>query len=479
MSETPRSPLSQRLSFYRIDPKDTDFGTIAAALDKFGDDALDKFYENVAATPETARFFANKAGMDRAHKAQVKHWQKMFGEGVTEDYFASTKVVGDVHARIGLEPRWYIGGYANILEQVINGILTSGMKGLSRRRKADARMISTLVKVALLDMDLAITRYFEVEEDRRRTVISAIGSALADVSRGDLTTTVPSLPGDYAEIERDFRTALAHLSDTFGDILDGSGHIASTASEIRTASDDLARRSEQQAASLEKSAAAMHELTGAIASTTTAMHDLSNSVTRTHTAAKGGGEVVQQAITAMDQIEKGSGEIAKIIGIIDDIAFQTNLLALNAGVEAARVGEHGRGFAVVANEVRALAQSSAEAAEQIKRLIKNSVSQVSNGVRMVNDVGKALTSIMSQVSETAVVAAKITESSTTQSVNLKQINSAIREMSETTQSNAAMVEQSNAAAHSMEAEAGRVAEAVGQFRVREKRQVWANQSNAA
>jgi methyl-accepting chemotaxis protein len=175
----------------------------------------------------------------------------------------------------------------------------------------------------------------------------------------------------------------------------------------------------------------------------------------------------------MDQIEKGSGEIAKIIGIIDDIAFQTNLLALNAGVEAARVGEHGRGFAVVANEVRSLAQSSAEAAEQIKGLIKNSVSQVSNGVRMVNDVGKALTAIMAQVSETSEVATRITESSAAQSQNLKQINSAITEMSETTQRNAAMVEESNAAAHSMEEEAGRVAEAVSQFRVREKRHIWA------
>ncbi len=479
MSETPGSPLSQRLSFYRIDPKDPDFAKITRALAKFGTAALDKFYENVAATPETAKCFSGKAAMDHAQKAQVKHWQKMFGEGVTESYYAATKVVGDVHARIGLEPRWYIGGYANILEQVITGILTEGLKGLSRRRKAEARQISTLVKVALLDMDLGMTRFFEVDKDRRQTVISVIAAALADVSRGDLTTTVPALPGDYAQIERDFRTALAHLSEAFRDILDGSGQIATTASEIRAASDDLARRSEQQAARLEESAAAMDELTDAITTTTTAMHDLSGSVTRTHTAAKGGGEVVQQAIAAMDQIEKGSGEIAKIIGIIDDIAFQTNLLALNAGVEAARVGEHGRGFAVVANEVRALAQSSAEAAEQIKRLIKNSVAQVSNGVRMVNDVGKSLTAIMSQVGETAIVAAKITESSATQSENLKQINSAITEMSETTQRNAAMVEQSNAAAHSMEVEAGRVADAVGQFRVREKRTAWAARSDAA
>lgn len=472
VTETSHSPLAQRLNFYHLNPNDSDFASIAKAMEKLVNPALDKLYSKVAATPETAKFFSGKPAMDRAHAAQASHWQKIFSMGLNDIYFAASKKIGDVHARIGLEPRWYIGGYATILEQVITGILTQGFKGLSRRRKADARMISTLVKVALLDMDIAVTRYFEVEEERRLEVIRAIGNALAHIADGDLTTTLPKLPKDYTQLESDFRRALEHLCDTFGDILDGSGQIASSATEIRTASDDLARRSEQQAASLEESAAAMDELTGAIAMTNSAMNELSNSVNRTHYSAKGGGEVVRQAISAMDEIEKGSSEIAKIISIIDDIAFQTNLLALNAGVEAARVGEHGRGFAVVANEVRSLAQSSAEAAEQIKRLIKNSVSQVSNGVRMVNEVGKALNSIMSQVSETSEVATRITESSATQSLNLKQINSAIAEMSEATQRNAAVVEQSNAAAHSMEAEATRVADAVGQFQVREKRKVW-------
>ncbi|MBI1170337.1 globin-coupled sensor protein [bacterium] len=473
VTENPNSSLAQRLSFYQLDPNDSDFANIAKMMESLAEGALDKFYGKIAATPETARFFSGKPAMDRAHAAQAKHWQRIFSTGLTEAYFNASKTVGDVHSRIGLEPRWYIGGYANVLEQVITGILTRGFAGMSRRRKADARMVSVLVKVALLDMDIAITRYFEAEQERRVEVINAIGRSLGDLARGDLTTTLPKLPKDYAQIEQDFREALAHLCETFGNILEGSGQIASSATEIRTASDDLARRSEQQAASLEESAAAMDELTGAIAMTNAAMGDLNQSVSRTHNSAKGGGEVVRQAITAMDEIEKGSGEIAKIISIIDDIAFQTNLLALNAGVEAARVGEHGRGFAVVANEVRSLAQSSAQAAEQIKGLIKNSVSQVSNGVRMVNEVGKALTAIMAQVAETSEVAVKITESSATQSVNLKQINAAIAEMSETTQRNAAMVEQSNAAAHSMEAEATRVADAVGQFQVREKRKVWA------
>lgn len=305
----------------------------------------------------------------------------------------------------------------------------------------------------------------------RKEVIGAIGKALADVAKGDLTTELPDLPKEYAAIGPDFSHALSRMADAVRKIVDGAGEMASTASEISTASDDLARRSEMQAASLEESAAAIDELSNAVTSTQSAIRALNDSVNRTQGAAKGGEAVVQQAIVAMDRIEQGSGEIAKIIGIIDDIAFQTNLLALNAGVEAARVGEHGKGFAVVASEVRALAQSSAGAAEQIKTLIKTSGSQVATGVQMVNDVGRALTAILSEVTETGAVAEKITEASATQAQNLRQINTAINGMSETTQHTAAMVEESNAAAHNMKSEAGRVAKAVDQFRIPPAQQV--------
>ena len=473
MTESTRSPLASRLAFYGIDPKSPDFPAIAKAVGKFGDAALDKFYESVAATPETARHFSSKAAMDRAHQAQVRHWERMFTSGLNDAYYEASKVIGNVHARIGLEPQWYVGGYANILAQVIAGILLDGTGKLSPRRRREAQVIGTLIKVALMDMDLAITRYFEASDESRNAVINTIGDALAGLSAGDLTVALHPLPKDFAQIETDFRRTLSGLSDTLGDILEGSSQITSTAAEIRTASDDLARRSEQQAASLEESAAAMDELTQAISGTTKAMHEMNNSVRRTREAAEGGGRVVSQAMEAMSQIEKGSGEIAKIIGIIDDIAFQTNLLALNAGVEAARVGEHGRGFAVVANEVRSLAQSSAQAAEQIKSLIKNNVNQVASGVELVNNVGEALHDIVQQVTATSTVAVQITETSAAQDANLRQINAAITEMSETTQRNAAMVEESNAAAHNMAEEAARVSAAVNHFKVREKRQAWA------
>ena len=473
MTDSPASTLAERLSFYRIDASDGDFPALAAALESFGAKALDRFYENVLATPATAPFFPDRKAVDRAHGAQRKHWKSVFEQGLTEDYVKAVKKVGDVHARIGLEPKWYIGGYANILEHMITGILTQGYRGLSPRRRSEARMVATLVKVALLDMDLALTRYFEVDTQRRTEVIQSLGNALGDISRGDLTTTLPQLPREYAEIEPVFRNALGRMSDTFRNIVDSATQMSSTAMEIRAAADDLAHRSEVQAASIEESAAAIDELTEAVASTDQAIRDLNTSVNRTHQAAIGGEQVVKQAIAAMGEIEDGSGEISKIIGMIEDIAFQTNLLALNAGVEAARVGEHGRGFAVVANEVRSLAQSSASAAEQIRALIRNSGAQVSHGALMVKEVGHALASILDEVTRTNAVATKITEASASQSQNLRQINGAIGGMSEATQHNAAMAEENNAAAHRMEEEAGHVARTVGQFRIRDIREIWA------
>ena len=469
MTSPSSSGLDQRLSFYGLDPCDPQFSAILKSLDAHVDPSLDAFYLRVTSTPETAKFFADKAATDRAHSAQASHWRRTFLEGLTADYLARCETVGDVHARIGLEPQWYIGGYALVLEHLITGVLTQGLRGLMPRARADAAMITTLVKVALLDMDLSLSQYFAAEQHQRQSVITAIGKALGDISTGDLTLTVPNLPKDYAQIENDLRQTVARLSVSVHDILDGSGQIATTASEMRAATDELARRSEQQAASLEESAAAMDELTGVVTATNGAINELNLSVSRTHDAAIGGETLVRQAIGAMSEIERGSGEMAKIIGLIEDIAFQTNLLALNAGVEAARVGEHGKGFAVVANEVRSLAQSSASAVEQIKHLIRTSDQQVSNGVRVVNDVGDALSSILSQVSETAEVARKISETSAAQSLNLRQINAAITEMSETIQHNAAMVEQNNAAAHNMEEEASRVATSVRQFRVRPRR----------
>jgi methyl-accepting chemotaxis protein len=179
--------------------------------------------------------------------------------------------------------------------------------------------------------------------------------------------------------------------------------------------------------------------------------------------AESSGKVVQDAVIAMSEIEKSSSQISQIIGVIDEIAFQTNLLALNAGVEAARAGEAGRGFAVVASEVRALAQRSAEAAKEIKALIQASTGHVSSGVNLVGETGKALTRIVAQVSEIAGIVTEISASAQEQSTALAEVNTSVNQMDQMTQQNAAMVEESTAASHSLAQEAEKLASLIGQF----------------
>jgi methyl-accepting chemotaxis protein len=175
--------------------------------------------------------------------------------------------------------------------------------------------------------------------------------------------------------------------------------------------------------------------------------------------------IVRQAVSAMAGIESSSREINQIIGVIDEIAFQTNLLALNAGVEAARAGDAGRGFAVVAQEVRALAQRSAEAAKEIKSLIQSSTSQVGQGVDLVGQTGQALEIIVAQVSEISTLVTEIAASAREQSTGLHEVNTAMTQMDQVTQQNAAMVEESTAASHSLAQEAGELARLIGQFRI--------------
>ncbi|HWA60135.1 MAG TPA: methyl-accepting chemotaxis protein, partial [Caulobacteraceae bacterium] len=244
-----------------------------------------------------------------------------------------------------------------------------------------------------------------------------------------------------------------------------SGGMRAGAEEIAKASDDLSRRSEQQAASLEETAAALDEITATVRQTAAGAGQASEAVGAAKREAVQSGEVVAEAVAAMGGIEQSSKQISQIIGVIDEIAFQTNLLALNAGVEAARAGDAGRGFAVVASEVRALAQRSADAAKEIKSLISASSRQVEQGVGLVGRTGEALTSIGAKVSQIDVLVAEISGSAQEQATGLGQVNVAVNDMDKVVQRNAAMVEESTAAAHSLKAEAAQLAALVAGFRL--------------
>jgi len=296
-------------------------------------------------------------------------------------------------------------------------------------------------------------------------LISSVGTALGGLAKGDLTTQITTdLSGPFASLKDDFNNAALQLRHAMEAVSKSAGSIRTGSSEIFAASNDLASRTEQQAASLEETAAAMNQVTSMVQETARGAADVNASIGETQREANEGGRVVEQAVQAMNAIEKSSQEITQIINMIDGISFQTNLLALNAGVEAARAGEAGKGFAVVANEVRALAQRSAEAATEIKNLIMKSSEQVHQGVSLVDATGTMLNRIVERVAEISENISHISQSAENQADNIRQVNEAVGKMDKMTQQSAAMVEESTAAARSLASEADELGSLVSTFR---------------
>jgi methyl-accepting chemotaxis protein len=306
------------------------------------------------------------------------------------------------------------------------------------------------------------------ECNTQRAMALAMGEGLEQVAGGNLTYRITAeLSGPFAKLKDNFNAATTALERAMGSVTSVAHGIHQGAGDIQSASDDMSRRTEQQAASLEQTAAAMDEITTTVRKTAADAVRANAIVSGARSDAEEGGEVVRRAVGAMSDIERSSTEISEIIGVIDGIAFQTNLLALNAGVEAARAGDAGKGFAVVASEVRALAQRSADAAKDVKTRITRSSEQVGIGVGLVHDSGKSLRRIIDRVGELGDVMTAITAAAEHQATGLQQVNTAVADMDQVTQQNAAMVEQSTAASRCLLGEADELKKAVARFTVGE------------
>ncbi|WP_294333383.1 methyl-accepting chemotaxis protein [uncultured Sphingomonas sp.] len=326
-------------------------------------------------------------------------------------------------------------------------------------------------EVGRLAMALDALRGQLLAADRAKTaqttlIVDSVGAALSKLAEGDLASRLNrDLDGPFAAIKSDFNRAADALQGAMSQVLVSTGGIINGASDIRQASDDLSQRTEQQAASLEETAAAMDEITTTVRKTAEQAGLAREMVGQAKDEVQHSGRIMEDAMVAMNGIERASTEISDIISVIDGIAFQTNLLALNAGVEAARAGDAGKGFAVVASEVRALAQRSADAAKEVKERISVSAQQVHAGVGLVHETGQALSRIVSRITEINQLIGDIATSAEQQSTGLQQVNTAVGQMDMVTQQNAAMVEEATAAARSLAEEADELSRQMAQFTI--------------
>ncbi|MBB5575525.1 methyl-accepting chemotaxis protein [Rhizobium paranaense] len=347
-------------------------------------------------------------------------------------------------------------------------------------KSADLQLsIGAVVSAAVAgDFTQRITKaYDNADLDRFATsvneLVASVDQGVAETRRvvaalaeGDLTGTMRGeFQGAFGELKNNVNATMANLRSVLGDVRTAIETISNNAGDMRLASGDLSKRTEQQAAALEETSSALEEITVAVKSSTERALEASHMVDEARRSTEQSSAIVKQAVVAMGRIEQASGEIGQIINVIDEIAFQTNLLALNAGVEAARAGEAGKGFAVVAQEVRELAQRSANAAKDIKTLINRSGEEVNSGVKLVTATGTALTSIQDHVVKINDHVHSIATAAKEQSTGLSEVSTAVNQMDQVTQQNAAMVEESTAATNSLADEAVKLRDLIARFKL--------------
>ncbi|WP_346344658.1 protoglobin domain-containing protein [Sphingomonas sp. dw_22] len=460
--------LSSRLVFMEF--SDTQRATLRAShpiLRAIMGGALDRFYARAAKTPETARFFRNAAHMGQAKAAQAKHWEHIAQADFDGTYHASTRRIGSTHARIGLEPRWYVGSYAILIEEFLAGVhrhCAPWRRALNLFRTPSARDASiAIAKAAVLDMEVSLTTYVDEAQADRNMAVQRIEKALDALAGGDLTNELDGMPAGFTDLERAYNSTLAKMRTMIGAVGEGTARLNSGIGEIAQASEDLARRTESNAASLEETNAAVGQMETRLKTTAHAARQTVSRADQAISTVGDGRGIADLAVQAMGRVSDSAKGIDNVIEGLDKIAFQTRVLAMNAAVEAGRAGEAGRGFAVVADLVSALAMRAEEEAQRAREQLTTTQDEISTAVEAVQKVDNALADISGDVGQVHQLLATMAEDNSAQSIAVTEISSAIGTMDRATQQNAAMVEETSAAARTLSAEVAELAERASAF----------------
>ncbi|MGO4439534.1 methyl-accepting chemotaxis protein [Rhizobium sp. RAF56] len=453
---------------------DKAFGEIDDKLDAAGDKLTTLFEKLTTAGSALAENHVDAAGETAAGSLYYQ-----IGLGLVA--LAAMAVLQTIH---GGSIRRGIEAVRISMQRIMDGDYRSEVAGTGRgdeigdmARAAEVFRIAAVEKQALENRSADERRQSEDERRQREAArlaseqaveaaVDQLARGMNRLAEGDLTITIEQpFREDLERLRADFNQTTGHLQRVMLDIVSNAGSIEANSRQMRSAADDLSKRTEQQAASLEETSAALDQITATVRNATQRAEEVGHMVEHTRQNTEKSDRVVSEAMAAMQRIENASREIGTIINVIDEIAFQTNLLALNAGVEAARAGDAGKGFAVVAQEVRELAGRAAGAAKDIKALVGKSSAEVKVGGELVTAAGEALREIGDDVLRINDHVKSIVTSAREQSTGLGEINSAISQMDQVTQKNAAMVEETNASSHALATDAENLSELVGQFRI--------------